>query len=398
MDLKSGYPYFLLKNGLYQNFETLKNDHITPVVILGGGISGALMAYQLIKNGIECTIVDKRVIGFGSTCASTSLLQYEIDVPLHALSRQIGKDAAIQAYKLCSNAIDILGDITRDIGFKDFEYCNSLYFSHSKSKNSFLKKEFESRKNAGFNVGYLNEEEILKQYGFHSKEAIYSGKGAKTDAYLFNHFLNKYNREKGVKIYESTGIKNIRHNKTDVELTTDDGHIIKAKKIIYATGYEVVTQINKPIVKLKSTYACVSERIVNLPEYLKETIFWNTDDPYLYFREHDQRIIIGGRDENYYNPEKREKLLNKKTGQLKQDFMKLFPDIEFKIQFAWAGTFGSTKDGLPYIGSYDKMPNGYFALGFGGNGITFSALAADMITKHIKGEVNSIPQMFSFDR
>ncbi|MBA3680949.1 MAG: FAD-binding oxidoreductase [Bacteroidetes bacterium] len=398
MDLKSGYPYFLLKNGLNQNYESLKNNCSTSVVILGGGISGALMAYALIKNGIECIVIDKRPIGFGSTSASTSLLQYEIDTPLHQLSKQIGHQEASQAYTLCSNAIDMLKEIAEEIGFVDFKYCSSLYFSHTKSKNNFLRNEFESRRDAGFDVRYLNEEEILKEFGFHSKEAIFSGKAAKTDAYLFTHFLHKYNRDRGAKIYESTNIKNIRHNKTGIEVTTDKGYVITAQKIIYATGYEAVKQVDRSIVKLKSTYACVSERLDTIPDALKQTIFWNTDDPYLYFREDDQRIIIGGRDENYYDPEKRDKLLHKKTERLKQDFVKLFPGIEFKIQFSWAGTFGSTKDGLPYIGAYDKKPNSYFALGFGGNGITFSALAADMITRHIKGERDCIPKMFSFDR
>ncbi len=398
MDLKSGYPYFLLKSGLYQNFDTLNKDHITPVVVLGGGISGALMAYKLIKNGIECSVIDKRPIGFGSTSASTSLLQYEIDTPLHQLSKQIGTEKAVEAYKLCSKAIDMLKEIADDIGFNDFKYCKSLYFSHTKSKNDFLKNEFESRLNAGFDVHYLNEAEILKQFGFHCKEAIFSGKAAKTDAYLFTHFLHKYNRDRGVRVYESTNIKNVRHNKTGVELTTDSGYVIKAGKIVYATGYEAVKQVDRSIVKLISTYACVSERIKDLPEMFKDSLFWNTDDPYLYFREDEQRIILGGRDENYYDPERREKMLFKKTEKLKHDFIKLFPNIDFKIQFSWAGTFGSTKDGLPYIGPYEKKPNSYFALGFGGNGITFSVLAADMITKQIKGEENCIPKMFSFDR
>ncbi|MEO6304423.1 MAG: FAD-dependent oxidoreductase [Bacteroidia bacterium] len=398
MDLKSGYPYFFVKNGLYQNFETLRANHETDIVILGGGISGALMAHQLIKNGIQCTIIDKRSIGFGSTSASTSLLQYEIDVSLHELTKQIGKENAVEAYKLCGRSIDMISEIAKEIGFDGFKYCDSVYFSHSNRKNNFLKEEFESRKDAGFDVSYLSEEEIFKNFGFHSKEAIQSSQAAKTDAYLFTHFLHKYNRQKGLSVFENTLVKNIRNNKSKVELTTDKGFVIKTKKIIYATGYEAVKQIDKPIVKLSSTYACISERIENLPDFFKNTILWNTDKPYLYLREDNGRIIVGGRDENYYNPEKREHLLEKKAEKLKHDFKKLFPAIDFKIQFYWAGTFGSTKDGLPYIGIYNKKPNSYFALGFGGNGITFSALAADMITRHIKGEKNSIPEMFSFER
>ena len=398
MDLKSGYPYFFIKNGLCENFETLQANHETDILILGGGIGGALMAHELIKNGINCTIVDKRSIGFGSTSASTSLLQYEIDVPLHELTKKIGKENAEHAYRLCGESINMLNEIAKEIGFTAFNYCESLYFSHTDKKNNFLKDEFQSRKEAGFDVSYLSEEELREKYGFHSKEAILSKHGAKTDAYLFTHFLHNYNKQKGLTVFENTFVKKIRHSKSEVECITDKGFVIKSKKIIYATGYEAVQQIDKSIVNLTSTYASVSERIENLPSFFKDTIMWNTDNPYLYIREDNKRILVGGRDENYYDPDKRDKLLEKKTEKLQQDFKKLFPSIDFETQFYWTGTFCSTKDGLPYIGPYAKKPNSYFALGFGGNGITFSALAAQMITKHILGENDCIPHMFSFER
>ena len=398
MNLKSGHPYFLIKNGLYQNFDGLCNDHTTEIIILGGGISGALIAYYLLNNGIECTIIDKRSAGLGSTSASTSLLQYEIDVPLHQLIKLIGEKNAVNAYKLCADAIDMIKEIADNIGFRDFKYCNSLYFSHAKTKTDYLMNEFICRKNAGFNVNYLNEEEVFKRFGFHSKEAILSTRAAKIDAYLFTHCLHKHNLKKGVHIFENTCIKNIRHNTTSVELTTEKGHVVKAKKIIYATGYEAVTQINRDIVKLSSTYACVSERINNLPTFFESTLLWNTANPYLYIREDDGRIIIGGRDEEFYNPAKRDILLESKTKKLKLDFKKLFPNIDFKTKLSWTGTFGSTKDGLPYIGRYDKKPNSYFALGFGGNGITFSAIAAELITRSIKNKIDAVPKFFSFDR
>lgn len=398
MDLKSGYPYFFIKNGLYQDFDILHSDHTTDVVVLGGGISGALMAHQLVKQGIECTVLDKRKIGLGSTSASTCLLQYEIDVSLHELSEKIGHEDAVKAYKLCSDAIDRIYEIAGEIGYKDFAYCDSIYFSHLSKENTFLQKEFESRREADFDVTYLEEKEIHERYGLLSREAIVSKQAAKIDAYLFTHLLHLYNLKKGAKVFESTLIEKITEKKEGVELLTDKGFRIKAKKIVYATGYEVTEQISKSIVSLKSTYALVTERIDSLPPFFENSIFWNTSDPYLYIREDKGRLIIGGRDEKNYSPEKRALLLEKKAKDLEKDFKKIFPFIDIKEQFTWAGTFGSTKDGLPYIGIYPKKPNSYFALGFGGNGITFSALAADFIAKLIKDKVNTIPTMFSFER
>ena len=95
---------------------------------------------------------------------------------------------------------------------------------------------------------------------------------------------------------------------------------------------------------------------------------------------------------------KRDKLIKKKTALLKKDFLKLFPDIELIPEFSWTGTFGSTKDSLPYIGTYDKTPHTYYALGFGGNGITFSVIAAEIITDMIMGKKNKDALLYSFNR
>ena len=107
---------------------------------------------------------------------------------------------------------------------------------------------------------------------------------------------------------------------------------------------------------------------------------------------------MGGRDEEFYNPERRDKLIPKKTKQLVSDFKKLFPETDMIAEFSWTGTFGSTKDSLPYIGMYDKTPNTYYALGFGGNGITFSVIAAEIICDLILGKKNKNAEIFAFKR
>ena len=101
MNLKSGYPYFLIKNDLVGDYPKLQSQKSTDVVIMGGDISGALSTYHLLQKGISCIVVDLGSIGLGSTCASTSLLQYEIDTPLHKLAEQIGENNAIRSYQLC---------------------------------------------------------------------------------------------------------------------------------------------------------------------------------------------------------------------------------------------------------------------------------------------------------
>lgn len=401
MTLKSGYPYQLVKDGLPFTYPKLDHDIDTDVVILGAGISGALVRYHLLNADIDCVTIDARTIGLGSTCASTSLLQYEIDVPLHKLSEMIGKEKAERAYKLCSEAIDKLGNIIKKRGVDYFEMKKSLYYAANKKDVPGLKKEFEARKAAGFKVRYLDEAEISSEFGFSAHGAILSEQGAQTNAYLFTHCLLQHKHKQGQAhdIYDRTPVTKIQHSKKGVTLKTESGYTIKANKLVYATGYEVVSFIDKKIVDLLSTYAVVSEQYNERDFWKDDVLIWNTADPYLYIRTTpDNRVLVGGRDVGFHNPVKRDKLLKQKAKQLAKDVHKIFPHLDFTPEFSWTGTFGATKDGLPYIGPYDRLPNSYFALGFGGNGITFSLIAAEIIRDLILGKENKDLELFAFDR
>jgi len=128
MDLTTGYPYWLINSGLPVNYPKLEGSIKTDIVIIGGGISGALTAYYLVKAGLDCVMVDARTIGLGSTCASTALLQYELDKPLSELAKQIGFQQAARAYQMCSESIDTIESISKEIKFSLFEKQKSLFF------------------------------------------------------------------------------------------------------------------------------------------------------------------------------------------------------------------------------------------------------------------------------
>src|SRR5437773_9104308 len=129
MELVAGYPYWLIKTGLPYQYPKLLEDKKCEAVIIGGGISGALTAYHCTLAGIECVVVDARSIGLGSTCASTSLLQYELDIPLHKLKKSVGEHNAVRAYQLCGDAVDKLIDLMDKLKFTDYAKKQSLFFS-----------------------------------------------------------------------------------------------------------------------------------------------------------------------------------------------------------------------------------------------------------------------------
>ncbi len=123
MDLRSGYPYFLLKNGYLFSYPVLSEDIHADVLIIGAGISGALTGYYLINSGVDVVMVDKCHPGMGSSCASTSLLQYEIDNSLVELSAKIGISYATACYLLCLDSIYTLKHISQRLAIDcEFEF------------------------------------------------------------------------------------------------------------------------------------------------------------------------------------------------------------------------------------------------------------------------------------
>lgn len=401
MDLKSNEPFWLLKNGLVASYPSLKSDEECDVLIIGGGITGSLIAHQMISDGYKTILIDKREICNGSTSATTSMLQYEIDVPLYELIEKIGKKGAVASYKACSDSIDKLEKLTDEIkSDSGFKRKKSLYFASKKKDAVWLKKEYEARKNAGFKVKWLESDEVSKQFGFENTfGGIVSEQGASIDAFKFAHELFKVNVKKGLQIFDKTEMTDVEYFKGYNLITVDSGFQIRAKKIIYCIGYESKNLIKEHFVNLKSTYAIVSEIDKKKFKNISNTLVWNTDEPYMYMRTTDDgRMLIGGGDEDFYDAKKRDSLLNKKEKEILKTLKKIKPDYHFYKDFVWAGTFGETKDGLPYIGTHKDFKNSYFVLGFGGNGITFSVTGMEMASLFIKGKKHLLSKYFKFGR
>lgn len=400
MDLRSDKPFSLLKHGLGTVYPSLRKDVKLDVAVIGAGIVGALVGWHLLQKGIQAAVIDRRHAGTGSTAASTSLIQYEIDVPLHRLIKLVGEKQAVLSYLLCRQAIYDLHDLCQRLPSKPgFLLKPSLQYATYNNDVRGLEKEYLLRKRAGINLQLLSAEDVKQLFGFQKPAGLLSADGGLTDAYELTHALLKNGQDKGMLVYDNTMITGIDYHNKGVVLHTEWGHKIEAKKLVIACGYESHLYLPKRIEKFHSTYAIISEPLYMTECWHQDALIWETANPYLYLRvSPDQRIAIGGKDDHFYNPAKRDANLPRKTKQLEHAFQRLFPHIPFRTDFAWAGTFATTKDGLPYIGTIPERPHTWFALGFGGNGITFGLLAAQLISDELSGRKHPHSPLFRFNR
>jgi glycine/D-amino acid oxidase-like deaminating enzyme len=403
MNLHTPYPYWLLKNGFLCEYPALRNTLKVDCLVMGGGITGALTAWYLAQAGIQVAIADRRHIGMGSTCASTALLQYEIDVPLYQLAKSVGEKDAARSYHLCINAIDKLELICEKMPLPTgFERKPSVYYASRKADLEGIDLEYTIRKKHGIQVERWEKSDIARAFPyFQSHGALFSPHdAAQVDAYALTHALLQDALKCGAQVFDKTEIVGIQHEKTQVVLHTQHGQIIRAKQLVIACGYESQEYLEQKVTRLHSTYALVSEPFDADEIWYRDALIWETARPYLYLRTTpDRRVLVGGRDEPFFSPSKRDRLLAKKTQLLARDFNKKFPALApLLVDFNWAGTFAETADGLPYIGSVRERPHTLFALGFGGNGILFSQIAGEIIRDMVLGKKNTDASVFSFAR
>lgn len=401
MKLKSSEPFWLVKNGLLHSYPSLSGDIEADILIIGGGITGALMAHQCMNDGYHTVLADRREVAQGSTSATTSMLQYETDMPLYRLLQLHGEKAAVNVYRSCFNAIGTLSGIVREIASDaGFEEKDSFYFAARKKDIPWLRQELDARRAHGFPVRWLSAGEAQERYGLqHTQGGILSAGAAAIDAFHFTHDLLAFHHKKGLQIFDKTDILRVRHTRQGIEAITEYGNRIRARRLIWCGGYESVRLIPEEPVRLFSTWAIAGERCAQNLKHLQHTLFWNTSSPYTYLRAtDDNRLLIGGADEDFVNAELRDALLAKKAAQLEKYLHRILPGVPFRTDFVWAGTFGNTPDSLPYVGTHPGYPHTYFVLGFGGNGITFSLCAMEMISAMLRKKKHPLMPVFRFGR
>lgn len=400
MRLRTYESFWLIKNGLLYSYPSLQQNLQTEIVVIGGGITGALISHALIQEGYKVVLIDKRDICHGSTSATTSMLQYEIDVPLFKLAQQIGEAGAVACYKAGIDAIKKLEELVSRLNIDcGFERKKSLYVAHNKPSSRWLKKEFELRKAHHLGVSWLEADEVREGYGLECFGAILSQTAASIDAYKLAHELIQKSTGKGMQVYDQTNINSFEFDDKGVDIILNSGHKVQCDKIIFCSGFEAVEMIGENIADLFSTFACVSEQGIGLPKNTDDVLVWDTDDPYLYMRTtSDGRLLVGGEDSKLNSGLFRQKSKEKKSKKLMKKLQRLMPGVSFTEDFSWAGTFGSTKDGLPYIGKHHKFPGALFVLGFGGNGITFSIQGMKLIPDLLYGNANELLHYYRFGR
>ena len=386
-DLRGGNAPW--RKGVRPRSRVLAHDRRCEVLVVGAGITGAMVAEHLTALGHEVCLIDRERPGFGSTAASTAMLQWEIDRPLTELTGLYGFERAANIYRQSLQAVTGLRELIETQRLPcAFRPRRSLYLASGEGTGAAeLRAEHELRERAGLPGFYLDHPTLLREFNIAREAAILSPGSADADPLCLAHSLLAVAVQRGALLFDGEAIRyEAAGGRVAVGLA--DGRTIEAERVVMATGYVMPDFVPTELHRASSSWAIATPP--QNPQVLWPgcPLIWEATTPYFYARTtHDNRIVIGGEDDpDLTDPDERDAAMPAKTERILRQLKTLCPGAELSADYTWSGAFSETSDGLPLVGRVRGYPNLYAAYGYGGNGITFSFLAARMIARMIAGE------------
>jgi glycine/D-amino acid oxidase-like deaminating enzyme len=376
----------------------LRRSVSTDVAIVGGGISGAMIAQALAAAGAKPLILDRRRSALlGSTAASTALLQFELDTPLTTLSRTIGTRKAQRVWIASRDAVNELRTRTIGLGIAaHLQTRPSLYLAGNVLDARGLQQEVALRRRIGISSELLDMRALRHHFGIARPAALLSHGNAEANPLELAAGYLRCAIAQGARFHAPHDIVNLACDRRGTTLATADGIEIRARHVVLCTGYELARIVPPHNNTVRSTWA-IATRPQPRALWPQKALIWEASDPYLYLRTtSDGRVICGGEDEDFANAARRDALTPAKTARLERKLHRLFPQLDNRAVAAWTGSFGSSASGMPTIGAIPGYPRCYAVMGFGGNGITFSMLATGIITAAILGRRHPDAPLFAF--
>lgn len=389
LDLRGGQPCWTDADWPQVASDPLPSS-VVDVAIVGAGIMGASLAARLAEGGVNVALLDRRTPGSGATAASTALVMWAADTPLLHLGQRLGPLEAARRWRRTHMAVRQLSEtISREGLDCGWAPRPEVYLSGGLLGPDELLTEGGARQAAGLPSKFHEAGEIAERFGVRGRAALVSGDAYEVDPVALTHGLLAAARRRGATLSFPHEVTSFEEGAETVILHLEGGRRLKARQLVLATGYEFLAGQLPAGFTLGSSFA-IATAPNTPPAWREHALLWEAASPYLYARAtRDGRIIVGGEDEDYVDPQRRDRALPAKAKTLARKASAMFGGEAVEPACAWSATFGSSRDGLPAIGRRAGSERVWIAAGFGGNGVTFAALAASMIASQIAGTTDA---------
>ena len=389
--------FWLEKNNIKNIYPYLSRNVNCNVLIVGGGICGAITAYFLAKEGFKVVIIEKNIIGHNNTSFSSACVTEFMD----DFYMKIPKENDNLKRKLCDlkkQANTLLDEILVNMNKGEYLSRKEHYIVTPKM---FQKSGFQSECNFREKMGekaifFANSDLFDTSSGIQIKD-----NSAILDSYDFTSRLFEYLASfPNVSIYENTEMQDIYSNYEGVVITTQNDFLIKSDSMILTSDTKNIPLNSLPNVERYKRFSMTVKTDLN-KDFSAKII----NDIPIYIRgERNGNIVISGLDTKYIFKMESDKYLDSIKAENLRKFKYVLKrslkdvNIDENSIKIYAGDIMATKDNLPIISEIDKLPNCYLNLGVGSTSIANFLIGGDTLKDAIKGYYKKDMNIFKMNR
>lgn len=359
------------------------------VIIVGGGITGISTAARLQEAGKHCLVIEAENLCFGTTGGTTAHINTLLDTPYTTIARNFGDDNARLVANAAKEAVESIAANIRkyniDCGFSE---ADAYLFAQNDTQDKELEEILTATQAAGLSAAFTGSIPVPLSF----TKAIRVKGQAKFQPVDYVTGLARVFEQLGGAIIQHCRVTGVENNEW-VEVETTQG-VFKARDLIYAT--HIPPGVN--LVHLRCLpYRSYAMAVLLSDGKYPEDLSYDMYDPYHYYRTQIvdglPYLIAGGKDHRTGDADNTEQCFLQLEATIRKHFA--IADIKYK----WSSQYYEPSDGLPYIGSLPGQPEHiYVATGFGGNGMTYSHVAAAILEKLILDEGSPYIPLFDPNR
>ena len=376
------------------DFPSLVNNLECDIAIIGGGLAGLSLAYQLAQHNKNFILIDSQKIGAAASGINGGFCSPGWSVDYASLCQQYGRSAAQIFYNLSLEGLHWVSSFKNE---KHFELMNcrggtvslSLLQKEKAVRQAFEKSDLIVREHSQF-----IPHEQLGSYVESSKYncGILSKSGFSFDPLNFlNALKNQIHLMQPGSIFENSKMKSFCENNGGCLINMANGFSIRSGQVVFATGGYGGSEIGYLRTRLLpiTTSIAVSSPLPSEVRKFINPAFAFSDDRRAgnYYRLMSNNRLLWGRGINAVRAPSLEALIKS----VRKDISFFFPDIFDLLQgndglnfdFAWSGKMAYSLSMMPYVG---KLTPRTFALsGFGGHGMNTAPGAAIVLAEALLG-------------
>jgi len=373
----------------------ITGDVLADVVVIGAGSTGISAALYLAQeHGLQAVVLEANQSAWG--CSSRSGGQGQNASGRLTRSQWIsqwGLDVAKKLDTEVRTGFENFKELTREIDCDAFDG-GHLYLAHRAKKLDYLRNETRVRREVfGYNTRMLTPEEVRSSYCDEREQfgAMYEQEGVGIHPLKFTFGLIRKARALGVKVHPASPVQDWKVGTDGIHILRTPGGTVRAKRVAVCTGGYTGQTLN-PLTKNK-LLPILSNSVVTRPltdaelaatNFRSHTFLTDTRTLRFYYRLlKDKRLQIGSRSSITGADAQDPTHLKLLTDAIARKFP---PLAGIQIDYSWWGWVDVSHDMMPRITRPDPKQTVWYAVGYGGNGVSFSTWAGKRLAQRVAGQ------------